>query len=69
LLSDLHIKVKFPIVVKTDNFGTIFMSEKGFRTRHVNTHYHFVRESIKDGFITIEFVRSAENASIKVLST
>jgi hypothetical protein len=59
LLSDLHIKVNLPIVVKTDNIGAIFMSENasiGFRTRHVDTRYHFVREFIEDGFIKIEFV-------------
>jgi hypothetical protein len=35
LLSDIHIKVNLPIVVKTDNIGAIFMSEyasTGFRT-------------------------------------
>jgi hypothetical protein len=40
LLSDLHIKINLPIVVKTDNIGTIFMSKNaltGFRTRHVIT--------------------------------
>jgi hypothetical protein len=64
LLSDLHIKVNLPIVVKTDNIAAIFMSENastGFRTRHVDTRYHFVREFIEDGFIKIEFVRSVEN--------
>jgi hypothetical protein len=35
----------------------------GFRTRHVDTRYHFVREFIEDGFIKIEFVRSVENDS------
>jgi hypothetical protein len=35
----------------------------GFRTRHVDTCYQFVREFIEDGFIKIEFVRSAENDS------
>jgi hypothetical protein len=28
LLSDIHIKVNLPIVVKTDNIRAIFMSEK-----------------------------------------
>jgi hypothetical protein len=40
LLSDLHIKVNLPMVVKTDNIGAIFMSENastGFGTRHVIT--------------------------------
>jgi hypothetical protein len=66
LLSDLHIKVNLPIVVKMDNIGAIFMSENAltdFRTWHVDTHYHFVREFIKDGFIKIDFVRSVENDS------
>jgi hypothetical protein len=66
LLSDLHIKMNLTIVVKTDNIGEIFMSENastGFLTRYVDTRYHFVREFIDDGFIKIEFVRSAENDS------
>jgi hypothetical protein len=51
LLFYLHIKVNLPIVVKMDNIGAIFMSENastGFRTRHVDTRYHFVREFIKE---------------------
>jgi hypothetical protein len=66
LLSDLHIKVNIPIVVKTDNIGAIFISENastGFRTWHVDTRYHFFREFIEDGFIKIKFVRSVENDS------
>jgi hypothetical protein len=66
LLDDLHIKVNFPIVVKTDNIGVIFISENastGFCIRHVDTRYHLARGFIKDHFIKIEFVRSAENDS------
>jgi hypothetical protein len=66
LLSDLHIKVNLPIVVKTDNIGAIFTSENastGFRTWHVDTRHHFVQEFIKDGIIKIDFVRSVENDS------
>jgi hypothetical protein len=50
LLSDLHIKIHLPIVVKTDNIEAIFMSENvltSFRTRHVDTRYHFVQEFIE----------------------
>jgi hypothetical protein len=66
LLTDIHVKVKLPIVVKTDNLGAIFMSENastGVRTSHVDTRYHSVREFIEDNFIKIEFVRSVENNS------
>jgi hypothetical protein len=70
LLRDLQIKVNLPILVRTDNIGAIIMLENAstdFRTRHVDTHYHFVREFIEDGFIRIEFIRSAENDSDCVL--
>jgi hypothetical protein len=53
-------------VVKTDNIGAIFISENastGFRTRHLDTRYHIVRDFIEDGFIKIKFVRSVENDS------
>jgi hypothetical protein len=66
LLSNLHIKVNLPILVKTDNIGAIFMSENAltvFRTWHVDTRYHFVQEFIEDGFINIKFIRSVENDS------
>jgi hypothetical protein len=65
-LCDLHIKVNLTVVAKMDIIGAISMSENaltGFRTRHVDTRYDFVREFIEDGFIKIEFVRSAENES------
>jgi hypothetical protein len=66
LLSDLHIKVNLPIVVKTDSIGVIFMSENaltGFCTWHMDTRYHFVQGFIEDDFIKIKFVRSVENDS------
>jgi hypothetical protein len=58
--------VILPIVVKTGNFGIIFMSKNistGVRTRHVDTPYHFILEFIEGGFIEIEFFSSTENES------
>jgi hypothetical protein len=60
LLNELHIKVKLPIVVKRTSLEQFYI-RKCFRTRHVDTRYHFVREFFEDGFIKIEFVRSVEN--------
>jgi hypothetical protein len=37
--------------------------QKCFCTPHVNTRYQFFREFIEDGFIKIEFVRSAKDDS------
>ena len=64
ILRSLSIEVKMPIVVRVDNIGAIFMAENvmtSVRTRHVDMHYHFVREMIVDGFIQIIFVRMEDN--------
>jgi len=48
-----------PIVVHVDNVGAIFMAENvstSGSTKHVDIHYHYVREFIEDGFIRIVFV-------------
>jgi hypothetical protein len=53
-------------VVKTDKIGGLFMSQNsstGVRTRHVNTHYHSIRDNIEDGIIQMEFVKSIDNDS------
>jgi ketol-acid reductoisomerase len=66
LLRDIGIEVKLPIIVKTENFGAMFMaqnSSSGVRTRHVDTRYHFVRENLEDGIIKIEFIKSVESQS------
>jgi hypothetical protein len=59
LLCDIDVKVNLPIVVKMDIIGAIFISKNaltGFCIRHVDTHYLFVQEFIKDGFIKIKFM-------------
>jgi hypothetical protein len=51
-------------MVRTDNFGSIFMDENPFskvRTRHIDTWYHFIRENVENGHITILLLRINEN--------
>ena len=63
-LESLGMKVKYPIIVKVDNVGAIFMSENitaTNRTRHIDTRYHFVYELVEDGVILIQFVRTKAN--------
>jgi hypothetical protein len=48
LLRDIGIEVKLLIIAKTDNVGAMFMAQNnssGVRTRHIDTRYHFLRES------------------------
>jgi hypothetical protein len=64
LMRDLQIIVNLPIELRMDNLGAVFVSENAltcFCNRHMDTCYPFVQEFIEDGFIKIEFVRSAEN--------
>jgi hypothetical protein len=66
LLHDIGIEVKLPIIVKTEDFGAMFMaqnSSSGVRTRHVDTQYHFFRENLDDGITKIEFIKHLENQS------
>jgi hypothetical protein len=66
LLRDIRITVKFPIMVRTENIGAMFMvktASSSVRTRHIVTRYHFIREHVQDGFIKIVFVKTDENDS------
>jgi hypothetical protein len=36
------------------------------RTKHIDTHSHFVREFVVDGFVKIVFVKTTENKSDKL---
>ena len=64
VLLSIGIKVELPIIVRVDNVGAIFMAENvstSTRTKHVDVHFHFVREFIEEGFIKIIFVRTKDN--------
>jgi hypothetical protein len=66
ILKDIGIEVEFPIVVKTDNVGALFISQNSstsVRSRHVDTRNHFIRENMEDGIVRVEFVKSSDNDS------
>ena len=54
------------MVVRIGNIGAMFMAENissSARTRHIDVKLKFVNEFIKDGEITVMFVKSEENDS------
>ena len=64
VLESIGIKIDFPIKVKCDNVGAIYLANNyttSQRTKHIDIRCHFVREFIEDGILKIEFVPSAEN--------
>ena len=64
LIEYMGIKLNYPIVVRVDNVGAIYIANNyttSQRTKHIDVRAHFVREYIEDGIIKIIFVKSADN--------
>lgn len=57
----MGVKIKFPVEVKVDNAGAIFLANNkalGQRAKHIDTRYHFVREFVEDRIIKIGYVKA-----------
>jgi hypothetical protein len=55
VLDTMGINIKYPIVIKVDNVGVIYLAHNyttGQRTKHIDICTHFVREYIEDGIIS-----------------
>ena len=64
MIESIGIKIQFPIIIKVDNVGAIYIANNyttGQRTKHIDIRTHFVREYIEEGIIKVVFVRSDEN--------
>ena len=58
LLSDFKFSQEEPKVIKEDNQGTILIVRNPVshsRTKHIEIKYHYVRETILDGYVTLEY--------------
>ena len=59
LLQTINIEVQFPIKVKMDNVGTIWLANNtssGERIRHIDIQAHFIKGFVWEGVIDIGFV-------------
>ena len=66
LLESMKIEVKYPITVRADNIGAIFMASNIMTTsltKHVDIRYKYVNEFVEAGIVKVIFVKSAENDS------
>ena len=64
LLESMQIVVKYPVTVRVDNVGAIFMARNIATTsctKHVDNQYKYVNEYMEDGIVQIIFVKSADN--------
>ena len=66
LLGSMKIVVKYPVTLRVDNVGVIFMASNITTTcctKHMDIKYKYVKEYVEDGVVKIFFVKSADNDS------
>ena len=66
LLGDLGIQVETPIVIYCDNLSSIQLAWNPVfhaRTKHIEVHYHFIRERVLIGDIDLTYVRIDEQVA------
>ncbi|MCO5613474.1 hypothetical protein L7F22_067751 [Adiantum nelumboides] len=66
LLGDLGIQVQRPVVIYCDNLSSIQLARNPVfhaNTKHIEVHYHFIKERVLDGSINLTFVRTDEQVS------
>ncbi|MCO5600921.1 hypothetical protein L7F22_055038 [Adiantum nelumboides] len=59
LLQDLEIQVQDPVVIYCDNLNSIQLAWNPVfhaRTKHIEVHYHFIRQRVLDGNIDLTYV-------------
>ena len=66
LLESMQIAVKYPVMVRVNNVGALFMATiimTTSHTKHVDIPYKYVNVYVEDGIVKIIFAKSADNDS------
>ena len=66
LLESMQIVVKYPVMIRVDNVGAIFMVgniTNTSHTKHVDICYKYANDYVEDGIVKIIFAKSADNNS------
>ncbi|MCO5609907.1 hypothetical protein L7F22_064142 [Adiantum nelumboides] len=66
LLRDLNIQVQDPIVIYCDNINIIQLARNPVfhaRTKHIQVHYHFIRDRVLDDDINLDYVGIEDHAA------
>jgi hypothetical protein len=66
LLEEMGIQLQFPINIKCDNVGAIYLANNhcnSQRTNHIDTRQHFVREWVEDEILKIIFTPTLNNTA------
>ena len=63
LLTDVGESLEDPIAINEENQGAIAMAKNPVghaRTKHIDIHYHFVREGVQNRAIILKYVATGE---------
>uniref|UniRef100_A0ABD2X7J8 Reverse transcriptase Ty1/copia-type domain-containing protein n=1 Tax=Trichogramma kaykai TaxID=54128 RepID=A0ABD2X7J8_9HYME len=66
ILTKLNVKLKAPVKIYEDNTGAIDIAKNGNLTKnskHIEIHYHFVHESVKNQEIEVCKIDTSENVA------
>ena len=66
MLADLQANPKEPTVMQEDNNGAIALAKNPVshaRTKHIDIRYHYVREAVQDGIISLTYCPTEEMAA------
>ncbi|MCO5576957.1 hypothetical protein L7F22_030778 [Adiantum nelumboides] len=66
LLGDLGIQVQRLVVIHYDNLSSIQLAQNPMfhaRIKHIEVHYHFIKERVLDGSINLIFVRTDDQVA------
>ena len=62
-LLDMKVTVSKPVPIDCDNKSAINISKNPImhsHTKHIDVHYHFIREHVLNGNVELEFVPSSD---------
>ncbi len=66
LFSEMRLKLHFPITIFNDNQGAICLTknpEWKKRSKHIDIRYHYVRERVKNGILSLKYLETNEMPS------
>ena len=65
-LRELHSAPDDPLILNCDNQGVITLAKDNkfhARTKHIDMHYHFIREAVEDGKVAVRYILTGNNIS------
>ena len=62
-INEVGYTTEIPITLLGDNNGSISLAknpENHGRTKHIDVRYHFIREKVEEGLISVQYVNTKE---------